>query len=384
VWDTGIALYALTEAGLHAGNEPRLARTCEWLLEREVCRIGDWANNMRPGDRPRRMGPGGEHGAWAFEYRNDWYPDVDDTAMVCKSLWRASAETSGAWSVPLPASKARPPSPKGRGGESIEAATRGIRWILGMQNDDGGWAAFDRTSHREWMEHVPFADHNAMQDPSCADITGRTLEALVTCGVARGHPAVRRGVEYLRARQRREGSWWGRWGCNFLYGTWQAVGGLMAAGEDPRTPYLTRTLEWLRSVQNDDGGFGESANSYLDESLMGRGPSTASQTAWGVTAMMGLAGPGDEAVRRALRYLCDTQLKEDAPADPPTYLHKEPAGSWRERWFTGTGFPKVFYLRYHLYRHYFPVMALARFRNLTRRGSRGGAEGAEEELREGG
>ncbi|MBL8747455.1 MAG: squalene--hopene cyclase [Phycisphaerae bacterium] len=364
VWDTGIALYALTEAGLTAEIDARLARTCEWLLAREVCHVGDWVRNLRPEDRPARMGPGTEHGAWAFEYRNDWYPDVDDTAMVCKSLWRAAG--FGADGSPVAFSASGNPSrgAAGRGRAFREAARRGVKWMLAMQNDDGGWAAFDRTVHREWMEHVPFADHNAMQDPSCADITGRTIEALVTCGVSRHHPSVRRAVAYLKREQRPEGCWWGRWGCNFLYGTWQAVGGLTAAGEDSSSGYLRRALRWLRSVQNADGGFGESANSYLDERLMGMGPSTASQTAWGVTAMMYLAGTDDPAVERAIEWLCETQLRADLPARAPEFLHDEPAGSWSERWFTGTGFPKVFYLRYHLYRHYFPVMALGRYLRL--------------------
>ncbi len=357
VWDTGIALYAVTEAGLAAENDERVAKACEWLLGREVSLIGDWVRNLNPSQRPRRMGPGGDAGAWAFEYRNEWYPDVDDTAMVCKALWRATGEEG----APATADCTRrlaslAVAPGGR-----EAARRGVKWILAMQNDDGGWAAFDRTAHREWMEHVPFADHNAMQDPSCADITGRTIEALITCGVAREHPAIRRAVHYLKREQRQEGCWWGRWGCNFLYGTWQAAGGLMAAGESPDQPYLKKTLAWLRSVQNEDGGFGESANSYLDERLMAQGPSTASQTAWGVASLMYLTGRDDPAVRRAIDHLCATQLKEATPAHPPMHLHDEPAGSWAERWFTGTGFPKVFYLRYHLYRHYFPVMALARY-----------------------
>lgn len=345
VWDTGIALYALTEAGLNAANDPRIDRVCRWLCDHEVTLVGDWAANLRAADRAALtgMGPGHAHGGWAFEYRNEWYPDVDDTAMVCKSLWRASA--SGGPS----ARRAR------------EAASRGISWILAMQNDDGGWAAFDRTTHREWMEHVPFADHNAMQDPSCADITGRTLEALITCGVPRHHPSVVRALDYLRAQQRPQGCWWGRWGVNFLYGTWQAVGGLAACGEDPNSPMLRRTLDWLRTVQNPDGGFGESANSYVDESEMGRGPSTPSQTAWGVCAMMELTNVNDPAVRRAIDWLTRHQLDHDAPADPPRHATADPKGLWREPWFTGTGFPKVFYLRYHHYRHYFPVMAIARF-----------------------
>lgn len=350
VWDTGTALYAACEAGRTGGSDDRIARVCDWLCDREVAMVGDWINNLRPADRAMRMGPGGgpeAGGAWAFEYRNDWYPDVDDTAMVCTALWRAA---DGAGSA---------------GERWRDAAKRGVRWMLAMQNDDGGWAAFDRTKDRRWMEHVPFADHNAMQDPSCADITGRTLEALVTCGVPRHHPAVRRGVEYIKRQQREQGCWWGRWGVNFLYGTWQAIGGLYHAGEDLRQPYLKRTEAWLRAAQNEDGGFGESANSYLDESLMASGPSTASQTAWGAMALMYLVGAEDEAVGRAMDYLVRTQLADDAPADAPEHILPEPAGAWREKWFTGTGFPKVFYLRYHLYRHYFPVMALARHRKWT-------------------
>lgn len=351
VWDTGTALYASCEAGLSAASEPRIAQVCDWLLDREVTMVGDWINNLRKHDRSMRMGPGAganRGGAWAFEYRNDWYPDVDDTAMVCTALWRAAQE----------------------GGANADryraAASRGVRWMLAMQNDDGGWAAFDRTKDRRWMEHVPFADHNAMQDPSCADITGRTIEALVTCQLPRTHPAIRAGVDYIKREQRPEGCWWGRWGVNFLYGTWQAVGGLYHAGEDLNQPYLKKTEAWLRAAQNDDGGFGETANSYLDESLMGRGPSTPSQTAWGAMALMYLIGARDDAVQRAMQYLADVQLDADAPAEAPEHILPEPAGAWQEKWFTGTGFPKVFYLRYHLYRHYFPVMALARYARWSR------------------
>lgn len=345
VWDTGIALYALTEAGYTAASDPRVDRCCRWLREREVAMVGDWINNLRPQDRSMRMGPGGDAGAWAFEYRNDWYPDVDDTAMVCKALRRAGD-----------VSPAEP---------NRAAAARGVRWILAMQNDDGGWAAFDRTRDRRWMEHVPFADHNAMQDPSCADITGRTIESLITNGVPRDHPAIQRAVAYLLREQRPQGPWWGRWGCNFLYGAWQALGGLAAVGADPHSPHVQRAIAWLRSVQNEDGGFGESANSYLDEGLMGQGPSTASQTAWGLASLLYALPPDDSSVLRAVDYLCRTQLAAPAPAEPPAHILAEPEGAWREQWFTGTGFPKVFYLRYHLYRHYFPVMSLARFVRLA-------------------
>jgi len=339
VWDTGIALYAATEAGRTATDDARVARCCDWLEDKQVRIVGDWVRNLRDEDREAIEASGADittrdWTAWAFEYRNDWYPDVDDTAMVAKALWRAGERA-------LP--------------------RKAVRWILAMQNDDGGWAAFDRTKDRAWMEKVPFADHNAMQDPSCSDITGRTIEALVTCGVPREHPAIHAAVEYLLATQRPAGWWWGRWGVNAIYGTWQAVGGLVYAGLAPNNAALVRALAWLRSVQNKDGGFGESANSYLDESLVGQGPSTASQTGWALATLLHLTSPADPAVEAAARYLVDTQLQHAAKADPPMYLHDEPAGSWLEPWFTGTGFPKVFYLRYHLYRLYFPLMALARY-----------------------
>jgi squalene-hopene/tetraprenyl-beta-curcumene cyclase len=374
VWDTGISLYGITEAGLTAANDERVARTCDWLLERQVRRTGDWIRNLRPEDQGIRLGV--DAAAWAFEYKNEWYPDVDDTAMVAKALWRAGD---------------RPGQTKNR-----DTAARAVRWILAMQNDDGGWAAFDRTKDRPWMEAIPFADHNAMQDPSCADITGRTVEALITCGVPASHPAITRAVKYILSHQLPEGCWWGRWGVNYVYGTWQALGGLSAAGLIPLPgdrgarqldAVAEKALAWLRSVQNSDGGFGESANSYLDRSLMGRGPSTASQTAWGLTCLLYLVEPTDPAVERAVEWLCDHQLASDkAPysnavtsnaAKPDPGMHElagtdfqaDLAGGWNEHWFTGTGFPKVFYLRYNLYRHYFPVMALARYRRMCEPGT---------------
>lgn len=359
VWDTGTALYAVTESGITAEEDERLARVCDWLCDREVPLIGDWVENLRKQDRNITMGtthaePGKTAcAAWAFEYRNDWYPDVDDTAMVAMALTRAAG------------SDTTPRAHRWR-----DAGRRAVNWIIAMQNDDGGWAAFDRTTHREWMEAVPFADHNAMQDPSCADITGRTIESLITNGLATDHPTIRHALDYLLAQQRPDGSWWGRWGVNYIYGTWQAVGGLAACGlRANNDSACARALAWYRSIQNEDGGFGESANSYLDPSLAGVGPSTASQTAWAAIAMMKLVEPdevrNDESIRRAIAYLCHTQLTESAPADPPMHIVSEPAGGWREEWYTGTGFPKVFYLRYHLYRHYFPVMALARYARLA-------------------
>lgn len=381
VWDTAIALDALTEAGRTAASDARVAGACDWLRAREVKLRGDWADNLRRADRGLR--PGVDVAMWAFEYRNDWYPDVDDTCMVAKALHRAGD----------------------RPGESAnrDAARRAVRWVLAMQNDDGGWAAFDRTRDRRWMEAVPFADHNAMQDPSCSDITGRVLESLATCGVAGDHPAVGRAVKYLLATQQPEGCWWGRWGVNYIYGTWQAVNGLAFAtigaeagrrsvGGEPelwsRVPVavrgaMERARRWLLSCQNSDGGFGESANSYLDRSLMGKGPSTASQTAWAMITLMHLLPAGDERVAAAGRYLISTQLDRDKRAFQPVTgpagervtasadaagcdVARDPvteaAGGWCEHPFTGTGFPKVFYLRYNLYRHSFPLKALARWR----------------------
>ncbi len=394
VWDTGIAMYALTEAGLTAANNEQIARVCDWLLARQVTMTGDWVRNLRPEDRHIRLGHDGDAAAWAFEYHNDWYPDVDDTVMVCKALMRASNPGP---SSHLKSEISNLKSP--RLALYRQTAQRAFRWLVAMQNDDGGWAAFDKTTHREWMEAIPFADHNAMQDPSCADITGRALESLVTCGMPTDHPAIIKGVKYLLAKQEPEGCWWGRWGCNYLYGTWQALGGLTYAGLPKDHPTITKAIAWVKSVQNEDGGFGETANSYLDRNLMGRLPvstseisnlkseirgSTASQTAWGLACLLYACEPTDPAVERAVRWLCDHQLYQDkdpftpscctgvdttdASADElaPTDWVTEKSGAWSEHYFTGTGFPKVFYLRYNMYRHYFPVMSLARYVNMCR------------------
>lgn len=246
VWDTAIALDALTEAGQTAANNPQVAAACDWLRGREVKRVGDWFENLRREDRQLR--PGIDMACWAFEYRNDWYPDVDDTCMVAKALYKAGD----------------------RPGESVnrEAAQRAVRWILAMQNDDGGWAAFDRTRDRPWMEAIPFADHNAMQDPSCSDITGRVTEAIVSAGLPHDHPAIGHAMDYVLRTQQPEGCWWGRWGVNYIYGTWQAVNGLSAAYKPlctseppapihtpsrPRTPEMSLRESPGRSPQSTEG-----------------------------------------------------------------------------------------------------------------------------------
>ncbi|MBI1368445.1 MAG: squalene--hopene cyclase [Planctomycetes bacterium] len=317
IWDSGIAAYALTEAGLKASH-PAVKKVCDWLVAKE-CRdvVGDWKNNVR-----RDVPPSG----WYFEFNNAYYPDVDDTAMVAMALHRAA---------------------NGSAPEAAAAAKRGVNWILAMQNEDGGWAAFDRTISRPILEHIPFADHNAIQDPSCPDITGRTLECLGHHGFDPSHPVVQKAVKFLQFEQEPEGCWFGRWGVNYIYGTWQVVGGLRTVGVDMNQEWIQRAGKWLRGVQKPDGSFGESADSYEDPTLKGEGPSTASQTAWGAMAMMAVYGPQDAGVQRAIRWLTETQL---------------PSGTWDEKWFTGTGFPRVFYLRYHLYRLYFPIMCMGRWK----------------------
>lgn len=315
VWDTGIALHALAETGISPADPAARAAT-RWLLEKEVRTFADWQQNC----------PGAEPGGWYFEFLNPHYPDTDDTAMVTMALHRAG------------------------GKPARDSVVRGIKWLLAMQNDDGGWAAFDRTKDRPVLEKIPFADHNAMQDPSCPDITGRVLESLGHCGFTAEHPVVRRGIDYIKTQQDEDGGWWGRWGVNFIYGTWQVLVGLRAVGERMDSPYVLAAVDWLRSVQKPDGSFGESCDSYEDASLKGQGPSTASQTAWGAMALMAALGPDDPAVKRAIDWLV---------------AHQGPDGNWEEEHFTGTGFPRVFYLKYHLYRLYFPLTALARYRRLT-------------------
>ncbi|MCH8151702.1 MAG: squalene--hopene cyclase [Planctomycetes bacterium] len=327
VWDTGIALYALTDCGTTKDAAP-LGRAARWLVDRECKHRGDWADNL---DQPAQAG------GWWFEYHNAWYPDVDDTAMVAMALGRLG------------------------GARNTAAAQRGVRWLLAMQNDDGGWAAFDRTRHHRILEYVPFADHNAMQDPSCPDITGRTLECLSGHGYTNRRPAVRRAIDFIKRTQQPEGCWVGRWGVNYIYGTWQAVIGPIRCGEDPSQPWIQRAGWWMKSIQKPDGSFGESANSYLDSALKGRGPATASQTAWAAMVLQEIFGPDDPDLRRAIEWLAQTQLSKEQAADPLINPDGDPAGSWVEPWFTGTGFPGVFYLRYHLYRLYFPIMAVGRY-----------------------
>ena len=319
VWDTCIAMVALEEAGLPP-DHPALVKAAEWLLSKQVLGPGDWQVKNKDAE------PGG----WAFEFRNDFYPDVDDTAFVLMALERV-----------------RYPDPA-----RMEAAMRrGIQWLLSMQNRDGGWGAFDRDNDRKFLCNIPFADHNAMIDPSTADVTARVVECLGRFGWSDGHPVIRRAVNFLLKDQSKDGSWFGRWGVNYIYGTSGVLRALETVSLATRE-FCQRAVNWLRSVQKVDGSFGESLLSYDVPATKGQGTSTASQTAWGLIGLLAGAGTEDSAVRKAVAYL----------------VHRQQAdGSWSEPEFTGTGFPGVFYLKYHLYRNSFPVYALARYFNQSRR-----------------
>jgi squalene-hopene/tetraprenyl-beta-curcumene cyclase len=317
VWDTAIAMVALEEAGLPP-DHPSLVEAASWLLENQIVGPGDWMLKT-PGVMP---------GGWAFEFRNDFFPDVDDTAFVLMALQR----------VDFP-DKAR-----------MEAATRrGLAWLLAMQNDDGGWGAFDHNNDRQFLCHIPFADHNAMIDPSTADVTARVVECLGRYGWPAKHPVIERAVKFLLKDQTEDGSWFGRWGVNYVYGTSGVLRALETVAQTAQQ-YCQHAVGWLREVQNTDGGFGESIASYYDPQLKGKGASTASQTAWGLIGLLAASELGDPAIARAAKHLVDQQQTD---------------GSWSEDEFTGTGFPCVFYLKYHLYRNYFPLYALARYRNMS-------------------
>jgi len=318
VWDTVLAVVALSDAGL-APDDPALARAATWLLDEEIHGPGDW-QVRRPG-----LDPGG----WAFEFDNDGYPDIDDTAEILLALRRVS--------LPAPGASLGP-------GNRHPAVQRGLRWIAGMQSRDGGWGAFDADNTSALVTKLPFCDFGAVTDPPSADVTAHVVEALAAEGLA-GSAAVRRGVVWLLRAQESDGSWFGRWGANYVYGTGAVVPALIAAGVKPGKPAIRRAVGWLEEHQNSDGGWGEDLRSYDDAGLAGRGVSTASQTAWALLALLA-AGPPGPAAHAGIRWLTE---------------HQRPDGTWDEPEYTGTGFPGDFYINYHLYRLVFPLSALGRY-----------------------
>ena len=316
VWDTAITIISLAESGLPS-DHPALQKAAEWLVNKEVRIRGDWsANNSYP-----------QASGWAFEYNNVYYPDTDDTAMVLMALRLV-----------------RPKVPQSLN----EIFRRALDWQLSFQCRDGGWAAFDKDVTTPWLEDMPFADHNAILDPTCSDLTARTLELLGYIGFNPRERSVRDAMQYLIDTQDEDGSWYGRWGVNYIYGTWQVLRGLRAIGQDMTQDWILRGRDWLESCQNNDGGWGETCGTYENPSTKGIGESTASQTAW---AIMGICACGDldrRSIQRGLRYLLSAQ---------------KPDGSWAEEQITGTGFPRVFYLKYDMYRQNFPLLALATYIN---------------------
>lgn len=324
VWDTGLSGHAIIEA-LHTGDvdaQKDLDAACDWLVARQITDVrGDWAETR----------PNADPGGWAFQYRNDHYPDVDDTAVVAMLLHR----------------NGRP--------EHAEAVEKARNWIVGLQSRNGGWGAFDADNDREFLNHIPFADHGALLDPPTSDVTGRCISFLAQLGHDEDRPIVERALAYLRAEQESDGSWYGRWGTNYIYGTWSVLCALNAAGVPRDDPMVRRAVEWLISIQRTDGGWGEDERSYDLGGYVENSESLPSQTAWAMLGLMAVGEADHPAVLRGASFLQRTQGDD---------------GEWQERSYNAVGFPRVFYLKYHGYRLFFPLLALSRFHNLQRGNSR--------------
>jgi squalene-hopene/tetraprenyl-beta-curcumene cyclase len=317
IWDTILGMIGMIDCG-HDPRDPKLIAGRDWIAKKQLLvEYGDW----------RVYNPKGPSGGWSFEYENSWYPDVDDTAAIVIGFLKQMPES-----------------------RNTQTVRRAVEWIVSMQNKDGGWAAFDIDNDKTFLNKIPFSDMESLCDPSTPDVAGRVLEALGILNDPKYKDVCARGIEYLRKSQESQGSWFGRWGVNYVYGTSNVLCSLARNSVPSHDPMVRKALDWIKSVQNADGGWGECLESYSDKSLMGKGPSTASQTAWGLMALLAYLPTDDKAVQQGIRWLVEHQSN----------LGKQD-GSWDEEEFTGTGFPNHFYLRYHMYRHYFPMMALGRF-----------------------
>ncbi len=321
IWDTGLAIHAMLEVN-DDKPDPIVDKALDWILHRQILDVrGDWIA-QRPDIRP---------GGWAFQCWNDYYPDVDDTAVVVSAMQRADPELYK---------------------ESIE---RAVEWIIGMQSNNGGWGAFDANNEYYFLQHIPFADHGAMLDPPTADVSARCVGMLAQLGYDKGHQAVANGLDFIRRGQESDGSWFGRWGNNYVYGTWSVLAALNAVGEDMQADYIQRAVRWLKSRQRHDGGWGEDCASYWQHRRDMVKESTPSQTSWALLALLAAGEIDSKEVEDGIAYLLN------APRE---------GGDWHEEYFNAVGFPRVFYLRYHGYSFYFPLWTLARYRNLKRSGKK--------------
>jgi len=324
VWDTAYAVFALGEAGVPR-TDPRLLKAVDWMLTKEVRHKGDWSVKVR------NAAPGG----WYFEFNNEFYPDTDDTAQVLLALNKVE-------------------NPRER--YQYDVSQRAIDWLFAMQCKSGGWASFDKNNTKMIFQYIPFADHNAMLDPPTVDITGRILEMLAAYGYTREDKRVAKAIQFIYDQQEPDGSWFGRWGVNYIYGTFLALRGLEAMGIWSNEPQILSAAEWIRMVQNTDGGWGESLNSYDDPNTRGIGQSTPSQTAWAIMALLAAGDNRSDSVAKGIRWLLERQNSDGC------WDESVGEGKTRQAIYTGTGFPRVFYLAYHMYRNYFPLLALTTYK----------------------